>query len=60
MKAKYRFTAVLLLSVAACAALFVRVYGTGRQAERAGGEGRVSVKYPNLVQIYTGEGDEAP
>ncbi len=51
MKAKYRFTAVLLLSVAACAALFVRVYGTGRQAERAGGEGILAVAsfYPVYV-----------
>ena len=32
MKAKYRFVAVLLLSVAACAALFVKAYGTEKQA----------------------------
>ena len=38
------------------------IYGRGKAdgQEREGGEGRVSVKYPNLVQIYTGEGDEAP
>ena len=49
MKAKYRFVAVLLLSVAACAALFVKAYGTEKQAGPGNGLFVAASFYPVYI-----------